>query len=267
MQSATLARAVTISGNGLFTGAPCSAELRPAQPGAGLAFIKHGVRIPVHPDNYIESPNCSILGADGEQVVQTEHLLCALWAAGIDTAEISAEGPELPSQDGSALPLYEALLDGGRVELGARPLLELAEPIVVRQEHEASIEISAAPGLCIAYSFSHVELGRQDLVTVVTRLWAAEHLLPARTFITEQEAAALRGMRILTHEDDTAALLIRDGQPNAPLHFSDEYARHKMLDLLGDLYAVPAEIEGNIIAARSGHVLNRELARKLAALV
>ena len=267
MQSATLARAITIAGNGLFTGAPCCAELRPAQPGAGLAFIKNGVRIPVHPDNYIESPNCSILGADGEQVVQTEHLLCALWAAGIDTAEIVAEGPELPSQDGSALPLYEALLDGGRVELSERPQLELTAPVTVHQEYQASIEISSAPGLCIAYSFRHAELGRQDLVTVVTRLWAVEHLLPARTFITEQEAAALRGMGVLTHEDDTAALLIRDGQPNRPLHFSDEYARHKMLDLLGDLYAVPAEIEGNIIAARSGHTLNRELARKLAALL
>jgi UDP-3-O-[3-hydroxymyristoyl] N-acetylglucosamine deacetylase len=265
MQSATLERAVTISGRGLFTGEPCRAELRPTE--GGLAFIKSGVRIPVHPDHYVESPNCSILGHEGERVVQTEHLLCALWAAGIDTAEIEVDGPELPSQDGSALPLYEKLLDGGRALLDARPKLELDGPVTVGQDFRASLELMPAPGLCIAYSFMHPELGRQDLVTVVTRLWAVDHLLPARTFITEREALALRKAGVLEHKDESAALLIRKGQPSRPLRFSDEYVRHKMLDLLGDLYAVPAEIEGNITAARSGHELNRALARQLAAML
>jgi len=265
MQSATLERAVMISGQGLFTGEPCRAEVRPAD--CGLAFIKNGVRIPVHPDHYIESPNCSILGTEGERVVQTEHLLCALWAAGIDTAEIAVEGPELPSQDGSAMPLYEKLLDGGRALLNPRSALQLDGPVVVSREYQASLEIAPAPGLCIAYSFQHPELGRQDLVTVVTRLWAIDHLLPARTFITEREAVALRKAGVLKHKDETAALLIRQGRPSRPLRFADEYVRHKLLDLLGDLYAVPAEIEGNITAARSGHELNRALARQLAAML
>jgi len=266
MQSATVERAVPITGYGLFSGEPCRAEVRPAEDG-GLVFVKHGVRIPVHPDHYVESPNCSILGAEGERVVQTEHLLAALWAAGIDTAEIVAEGPELPSQDGSALPLYEQLLKGGRALLGPRPALKLDGPVMVGQEYRSSLELAPAPGLCIAYAFQHPELGRQDLVAMVTRLWAVDNLLPARTFITEREAVALRKLKVLRHRDERAALLIRRGQPNRPLRFKDEYVRHKMLDLLGDLYAVPAEVEGNITAARSGHELNRELARQLAALL
>lgn len=266
MYSATLKRPVTITGKGLFSGQPCRAAVRPAPPGNGLVFISGGVRIPVHPGNYVESPNCSVLAVNSARVVQTEHLLCALWAAGIDTAEIEVSGPETPNQDGSALPLYEALLDGGREELGERPGLGLTKGIKVELERQASLEILPADGLYVAYSFMHRELGRQDLVTEITRLWAVEHLLPARTFITEHEALVARGKGFLMHEDESVALVIREDGPNAELRFADEYARHKVLDLLGDLYAVPAELEGNIVAARSGHELNRALARALVGL-
>ena len=264
MLSATLERPVTITGNGLFSGEPCRAEIRPAGPGGGIVFIRDGVRIPATAANYIEQPNCSVLGVGEARVHVTEHLLAALWAAGIDCAEIEVSGPELPNRDGSARPQYEALLDGGRVAFGERPVLELGAGIKVSHGNKASLELLPGEGLCVAYGFVHRELGRQDFTAMIDRAWAAEQILPARTFITEHEALAAQGAGILRNTDETAALLVRDGVPVRPLRFADEYARHKVLDLLGDLYVVPGELQGNIVGALSGHALNRELARRLA---
>lgn len=259
-------RAATISGNGLFSGEPCRVEIGPAPAGSGLVFVRDGVRIPVHPGNYTESPNCSILARDGIQVVQTEHLLAALWVAGIDTAAIEVYGPEIPNHDGSARALYDAIAAAGREILGERAVLQLKEPLTVGSPPEPSITIEPAESLVVIYSFSHPELGDQQFSAEITREWAVDNLLPARTFITEREAEQALAAGVLRHRDEDAAVLIRDGQPNTPLRFDDEYARHKVLDLFGDLYTVPHRITGKIAADRSGHALNRELARRLAAL-
>ncbi len=266
VRSATLIRPVTISGTGLFSGERCRAVIRPARSGAGITFMRGDVTIHAHPDNYLESPNCSILAHGEAQVAQTEHVLAALWAAGIDTAMIELVGPELPSRDGSARPPYDVIATGGRELQGERRKLALTEPLTVGEPPGPSITIEPAESLEVSYTFSHAELGDQHFSATITRDWAVENILPARTFITEKEAQEAVAAGILQHADETAALLIRNGQPGSPLRFDDEYARHKVLDLLGDLYAVPLELEGKITADRSGHALNRELARKLAAL-
>ena len=266
MLSASLERTVTITGNGLFSGEPCRAEVRPAEPGTGIVFIREGVRIPATVGQYIEQPNCSILGVGDTHIAVTEHILAALWAAGIDQTEIEVTGPELPNQDGSAKPMYDALMDGGRETFGPRELLPLEKGFAVKRGNQASLEILPGAELCIAYGFIHRELGRQDFVAEADREWAAQNILPARTFITEHEALAARGAGILRNTDETAALLIRDGQPARPLRFDNEYARHKVLDLIGDLYVLPWELTGNIVGALSGHAMNREMARQLAKL-
>lgn len=253
---------VVLAGRGIISGQLCRAEFRPAQPGQGIVFFAGGERIPAHPASYIEQPNCTVLGHDGAQVAVTEHLLAALWAAGIDTAHIVVEGPEVPNVDGSALPLYEALQNGGRVEYGLRPGRTPEAPVRV-EEGGAYIEFEPWGELLFDYSFSHPELGEQRYVAKLTREDAVSEILPARSFITQREAQAAIAAGVLgnTHEED--ALLIRDGAPAQPLRFADEYARHKVLDLLGDLYVLPFEWCGRITAVRSGHKLNRALARKM----
>jgi len=266
MRSATLGHAVVIDGKGLFSGQPCRAEVRPAAPGSGVVFIRDGVRVPCHPNSFAENPNCTVMETGGVQVVQTEHLLCALWAAGIDTAEIIVTGTELPNHDGSAKPLHDALLTGGRIEHGPLRALSLHDAISVENSHGAWITVEPAPELHVSFHFEHPELGTQNFAAAITREWAAEQILPARTFGTETEALASRQAGLLQHDDTSAGLLIRDPANPPPLRFADEYARHKVLDLLGDLYAVPAELTGRITCHMSGHALNRELACKLAAL-
>jgi UDP-3-O-acyl-N-acetylglucosamine deacetylase len=208
-----------------------------------------------------------MMESGGARITQTEHILCALWAAGIDTAEIAVSGPEMPNHDGSAKPLYDALLSGGLVEHGPRPSVAIPRQLRVGSSSGAWITIEPGEQLIVSYHFEHPELGTQDFDATITREWAVEQLLPARTFITEREARDAKAAGLVLHNDETAGLLIRDPASPPALRFPDEYARHKVLDLLGDLYAVPGELTGRIDCHMSGHILNRELARKLVSMV
>lgn len=272
MHSATVAESVRIEGRGIFSGQPCAVELVPAPAGSGIRFIKQGERIPAHPASYIEGPetaNTSGFTGGGQRVLMTEHLMAALWCAGIDTADVHCTGPELPNVDGSAL-LYYAALEGQARKIGSeRPELTAAARIHVSLDKAASgspyidFDNLGEPGL--SYEFDHPELGCQLLAGLFSREWVAQEILPARTFITINEAQELRARGILQHADDSIAVVLTDGVPNSPLRYPDELARHKLLDLLGDLYCLPFELHGRINAVRSGHRLNRELARKLLA--
>jgi UDP-3-O-[3-hydroxymyristoyl] N-acetylglucosamine deacetylase len=268
VRSATLQSSVTITGRGLFSGLPCRATLHPAKPGSGLAIRKDGVTFPLNTDTIIERPSCTVVGADGCEVAVVEHLLCALWAAGIDTALIECDGPEIPNHDGSALPFYEALLSGGRVEHGERSHFTLTEPIRI-EENGDYIEVSPADSLTIEYHFAHPELGASTYSAKLDRSSAPAEILPARSFITDREAAAARAAGFLRNDnvEDALVLHVTDGAvtPATPLRFPDEFPRHKVLDFLGDLYLAPFEWTGRVTAHRSGHRLNRQLARRLVA--
>ena len=267
---------VGISGRGLITGQPCSLKVRRPlglredtfgrRGEAGIIFEQEGMHIPAHPDYYFEQANCTALMVDGAPpVFVIEHLLAALWAAGIDRARIVMNGLEAPNQDGSARPLYDEIIAAGREELGERPGLSLSKTVRVEDGDGAYIEIAPDSELSVEYNFAHPELGEQRFSAVIERSWAVDELLPARSFITEREAEAAIASGVLKNTSEEDALLIRGGQPNKPLRFPDEYARHKVLDLIGDLYILPFELTGRITAHRSGHRLNRALARKLIA--
>lgn len=292
--SASLARPVRIEGRGIFSGARCLCTLRPWEDGlpAPLTFKLGAALIPALPQNFGRQPNCTtFVNPDGIGVSVTEHLFAALWAAGIDHALIELTRPELPNHDGSAITLYEELLPGGRSELGERRALALADPLRVEAADGAYIEVQGAgraalranggqgqppsQGLHISYTFSHPQLGEQHLALDVTRESALRDILPARTFATVEEAEALIAAGLLCNRHTEDAVLLspphsaagdQTYRPSTPLRFADEFARHKVLDLLGDVYCTGVEINGRITAVRSGHGLNRALAVQLAAL-
>jgi UDP-3-O-[3-hydroxymyristoyl] N-acetylglucosamine deacetylase len=271
MLSATIATAVELTGRGLFSGAPCRARIEPAPPCSGLTIRSGGGRpVPLTIDHVIDKPSCTTIddGATGIGVV--EHLLAALWTAGIDTAAITVEGPEFPNQDGSSLPIYEAVEAAGRIQAGPRPQIEITNTLRV-EEDGSWLEIEPSDTLNVDYSFSHAELGEQRYVAVLSREMVATEILPARSFITDAEAAAATAAGFLRNDnaDDALVLHVVEGEvhPASALRFPDEFARHKVLDLLGDLYLAPFEWTGKITAYRSGHRLNRMMARKLVELV
>jgi UDP-3-O-acyl-N-acetylglucosamine deacetylase len=195
--------------------------------------------------------------------------MAALWAAGIDTGLVTVDGNELPNQDGSSLPIYEVIERAGRIQAAPRAQLGIDEPL--RVEDEGSyLQIEPADILSIDYAFCHPELGEQRYSAEVSREMSVGAILPARSFITDKEAAAAKAAGYLHNDnvEDALVLHVTAGNvlPAAPLRFPDEFARHKVLDLLGDLYLAPFEWTGKVTAFRSGHRLNRAMARKLAEL-
>jgi UDP-3-O-acyl-N-acetylglucosamine deacetylase len=288
MRSATIAHGVNINGRGLFSGEPASCKVRPweadkalrmgwvtsATHHTGIVFMQSGSMVAADPQFYYEQPNCSVLMSESGDatVVVIEHILAALWAAGIDHAEIQMQGIEVPNQDGSARPIYDLIAAAGATELGERPQLELPGPIRVEGGDGSYIEFSPGADLHVDYFFGHPELGEESYSAQIDRAMAVDELLPARTFITVSEVQVLRNAGLLRNEHAEDALLLRpDGEGgytgNSALRFENEFARHKVLDLLGDLYIVPAELSGRIRAYRSGHRLNRQLARELMKLL
>ncbi len=339
MHSATIKHGVGLSGRGLFSGSKCSCKIRPAlspeecERGGipydvekstpefaahGILIEHEGYRYPALPERYLELPNCTALlppGEGGPPLLVIEHVFCALWAAGIDHCRIVVDnGTELPNHDGSARTLYDEIASAGVEYMAAnRPILPV-EQLRVEDENGSYILIERNRDitdyrLSIDYSFSHPELGEQRVCFGdITRKWAVDGILPARTFITQREGEALSAAGLLknTHSED--ALVIRPAGsadlspqtgartsgplpdedtghspalpedsrtdrprsemvPDSPLRFPDEYARHKVLDLIGDLYIVPAEWSGRVTAFRSGHRLNRMLAREMMKLL
>ena len=119
MRSARLERAIEISGRGLFSGVPCFAHIQPSE--SGLSLQRGEISVPIHPDYFIERAQCTVIGTAGTEVAVTEHLLAAMWAAGIDNAHIIVQGPEMPSQDGSSRPMYAARATDRRCRSCRRP--------------------------------------------------------------------------------------------------------------------------------------------------
>ncbi len=264
MHSATVLLAIQITGKGIFSGASCQLRVEPAPLGSGLVFVRNGVEIPACSANVVEQPQTTMFGRDGEQAMVCEHLLAACWACGVDHARLILDTPEVPNQDGSAYPFYCALVKAGRVELPrVRPPAPVQGTVRVEDSHGSFLEYTPGDELWVDYTFTHPELGEQHLARRLERGDAVRDLMRARSFITEREAVAAKAAGIVKHEDMDMGLLIRDGKPHRRLRYKDEYARHKVLDLLGDLYLLPYELCGKLIGFRSGHRLNRMLVQKI----
>jgi UDP-3-O-[3-hydroxymyristoyl] N-acetylglucosamine deacetylase len=264
MQSATILLATAITGKGIFSGEPCRLLVEPAPLGTGIVFMRNGVEIPACAASVQEQPQTTVLARAGQAAMVSEHLLAACWACGIDHARLILDTPEVPNQDGSAYPFYSALVKAGRVELPAmRQPVPVLGTVRVEDEHGSYLEFTPGDELWVDYTFAHPELGEQHLSRRLERGDAVRDLLRARSFITEREALAAVNAGIVKHTDVDMALLIRDGKPHRRLRYKDEYARHKVLDMLGDLYLLPYELCGQLTGFRSGHRLNRMLARKI----
>jgi UDP-3-O-[3-hydroxymyristoyl] N-acetylglucosamine deacetylase len=267
MLRATVASPVEFAGRGLFSGEPCRIRIEPRDKRGLLYRTTAGGEVLAHPDHIQSSAGCTVLRSNRAEIRVIEHLQAALWAADIDSAVITQlDGPEIPNVDGSAAPFYRALLGDGDLKIAAtaeaRPTLRIAEPLRVGDE-TAWFELEPADTLSIHYHFDHAELGQQEFRWERGRDGAAEEILLARTFATLAEADSMARAGLLRNRDELAGLLFRDGVPNQPLRFANELARHKVLDLLGDLYVLPFEWPCRLRAFRTGHLHNHLLARIL----
>ena len=270
----TISREVSLTGLGLFSGEQATLTIGPAEPDTGITFVReqgdHTARIPALVQNVLKRPRRTCLRNGTLHVETVEHCMAALSGLNINNAVVRISGGvigEVPGVDGSSQPFVQAIEQVGVVEQDAQ-----LSPIVITKPIQVShgdATLAALPGptdhLEIIYDFEApapvgrqvfaFHLGGDDFITQVA---------PARTFIFEKEAQELRARGLGKHLTPKDLLVISASGPiENTFRFADECVRHKVLDVIGDLYLAGRPIHGRIIAHKSGHELNHMLVRRL----
>lgn len=264
-------------GVGFVTGATVRLRFRPAEADTGLVFVRTDLpgrpETPAHPDRVTGTARRTTLGAPGTGVTLVEHVLAALAGLRIDNCRIELDAAEPPGLDGSACGFVTALAAAG-VELQAarRPIYAADEPVLVSHGGATvGLHPPDARGdtrLTASYILDYgprAAIPRQSATTPVCPDTFARELAACRTFLLESEVAALRRQGVGRHLTPADVLVFGDRGPirNA-VRFADEPARHKVLDLIGDLALCGFDLAGHLVAYRSGHALNVSLAAALA---
>jgi UDP-3-O-[3-hydroxymyristoyl] N-acetylglucosamine deacetylase len=265
MERTTIAQARSLCGTGVWTGEEVEVVARPAPAGQGIVFVREGAPIPATLARAVEAPNCTGLKAGEAEVYTVEHLLSAAAGLGVTDLTVEVSGPEVPLLDGSARPFVELLQSAGLKALGTR-----CDPIPLREAvcvGEGRAMLIAMPSACarLAYWLEHAHplIGRQYACFWPDRNAYAEELAGARTFVTEAEASALIAGGWLKSGGEENAIVAYDDRLSEKPRLPAAFARHKIVDLLGDLWLLGRPVLADIVGWRSGHRENVELARRI----
>jgi UDP-3-O-[3-hydroxymyristoyl] N-acetylglucosamine deacetylase len=261
----TIRNCVAIEGNGLHSGIYTRLELRPAETGTGLLFLRsdlNQLQIPALQASTTALDYATSVGRDDVTIGTVEHLLSAVMAAGLTDLEMLIDGPEIPIIDGSALPFVH-LIEAAGVESLAEQIapLRISRPIEL-SDGDKRIAIYPADELTIRYQidFDHAAIGRQSMSFTMNRDSFPGEIAGARTFGFLRDVERLRAAGLARGGTVENCIVLSDGGiENGPLRFPDEFIRHKILDLIGDLALIGRPIIGEIVAERAGHALHSRL--------
>ncbi len=268
---ATLSTGFEQRGVGLHSGATVQVRVRPAPEQTGRVFIRtdlpNAPPIPATLDHLGQTLLSTEL-TQGEATIRTvEHLLAALVTSGVDNAYIEVDGPEIPLLDGSAQPWAQAIAAAGLVrQTAARPTLVVSSPIQV-QEGDAFVVAMPAPHPRFTYGidFEVAAIGNQWHSWSPVDATFADTVAPARTFGLAYQVEALRRQGLIQGGSlENALVCDREGWVNPPLRFDNEPARHKLLDLVGDLSLLGCLPTAHVIAYKASHGLHGRLAQAMA---
>ena len=254
-----------LQGVGLHSGAIVSLRLLPASASVGLVFRDGptGQEIPALAANVIDTSRCTRLGVKGVEVQTVEHVLSALSGMGVDDALIELTGGEAPAGDGSAAPFVALIAEAGlRQQETASSALVLQQSLVVTEGSASIIAIPAdrfSATVVLDYP-RHSYLGTLAAVFDEASDDYAEMIAPARTFGFLSELAALRARGLGLGATRDNAVVLGEDCYETPLRFSNELARHKLLDLIGDLALLGQPLRASVFAVKPGHTLNVRLA-------
>ncbi|RMF11911.1 MAG: UDP-3-O-[3-hydroxymyristoyl] N-acetylglucosamine deacetylase [Candidatus Dadabacteria bacterium] len=267
----TVEDAVCFSGRGVHGGAPCRVFVRPAPVDHGIVFRRIDLpgepRIPARVEHVVSTTLATTLGVGEATVGTVEHLLSALLGLGIDNALIDVEGPELPILDGSAGPFTHELRGRGTAMLQAEKHVWIPIKPVRIEDGNRWIEIEPADELIIDYTlqYDHPVIGTQRVVYRHSPVNYERELSHARTFGLAAEVEMMRQQGLAIGGALDCAVVVGDDRVLNPegLRYPDEFARHKILDIIGDLAMIGGPILGRITASRSGHSLNQRFVEAL----
>jgi len=272
----TIARDAELSGQGLFTGNPCSMRVRPGPADSGIWFVRTDesppTRVAARIDNVAKRARRTSLKNGTVAIETVEHCLSACAGLGIDNLQVELNTHEVPGLDGSSLPFVRTLRAAGICEQDAALKPFVVTDVVRVVENDA--EVLALPPfdpdaetLEVSYDLDYgfeSPIPRQAYRLLVTPESFEANIAPARTFVSEREAEELRATGLGTHLTYADILVFgKDGPIENRLRFPDECVRHKILDLLGDMMLLGRPVVGRIFARKSGHSLNHALVRAL----
>lgn len=264
----TIAAPLEFTGVGLHSGAPVTMRLLPAPAGSGIVFRRTDLdnfEIPAIGRNVAKVSYATSLMRQGVLISTTEHLLSALIGMGVDNVIVELDNLELPILDGSALPYVEAFQHAGiRTQRRRREVIRILHPVEVR-EGDKFIGVYPGSGYKIDYAIDFpAPIGQQKTCIDLAAETYGSVIAPARTFGYKADEQRLRDMGLIRGAGpDNAIILGAHGPENGPLRFSDEYVRHKVLDLIGDLALAGHRIEGLVVAERAGHAMHTALVSRL----
>jgi UDP-3-O-[3-hydroxymyristoyl] N-acetylglucosamine deacetylase/3-hydroxyacyl-[acyl-carrier-protein] dehydratase len=296
----TLQKPVSIKGKGLHTGVEAELTICPASVNHGYKFKRLDLEgqpvISAIADNVVDASRGTSIEENGVRVCTVEHVLAALWGMGVDNAMIEINGPEMPIMDGSSAPFVKLIKEAGIIELDAvRKYFEVKERIVYADKARG-VEIAIYPddhfSIDVMIDYKSRTLGHQYAMLSDMDDFETE-IAPCRTFVFLHELEQLLQHNLIKGGALDNAIVIVDkpvDQPeldrlaelfnmpkihvkpegilnNLELRFSNEPARHKLLDLIGDFALVGKQIKGRIVAIRPGHAANNQMARQLRQII
>jgi UDP-3-O-[3-hydroxymyristoyl] N-acetylglucosamine deacetylase len=202
----------------------------------------------------------------GVLIATTEHFLSAVIGTGIDNAIVELDNLELPILDGSARPFVELIQQVGiRKQRRPRTYLRIRQALEMREGNKF-IAVYPADAYSVSYTinFPHPLIGKETLRVELANGNYLREIAPARTFGSRQDEQTLRDMGLIRGASrENCVVLTKDGVENPPLRFADEFVRHKVLDLIGDLALLGRQILGNVVADRAGHAMHTALVSRL----
>ena len=262
---ATLGRSVAVDGVGLHTGQPVRATLQPSET-VGIEFARVDLpdapRVAANWRNVTSTTHATTLEDGAARAMTTEHLLAALWASGITHCRIELDAPEVPILDGSARLWCAAIERAGVRSLNeARPMLELRSPVWIEQGQTHVLGVPAPNfRVSVAVDFGVPHAGAQVFDEIITPATFAAEIADARTFTLNNWLQPLQNAGLIRGGSLDNAILIDENGWSSPPRFENELARHKALDVIGDLALLfgSADFRGHIIATRAGHGAHRK---------
>jgi UDP-3-O-[3-hydroxymyristoyl] N-acetylglucosamine deacetylase / 3-hydroxyacyl-[acyl-carrier-protein] dehydratase len=265
----TVAKSASLTGTSLHTGEQVTLTLQPAPENFGIKFRRTDLEdkpfIPALVEKVQKVERATTIAEGGVNVHTVEHVISALTAMGVDNAIIEMDSNEPPIGDGSALPYVELIKKAGlTAQTEARRIFEIREPIY--QETRDGTILHIVPDKKFRISCTNVGPGgrhTQYFSTEITPEIYEKEIAPARTFVYYEDIAPLLEKGLIKGGTLEAAVVIRGETllSKQPLRFADEFVRHKILDIVGDLMLSGKRILGHVIAVRPGHGPNTELAR------
>jgi UDP-3-O-[3-hydroxymyristoyl] N-acetylglucosamine deacetylase/3-hydroxyacyl-[acyl-carrier-protein] dehydratase len=263
---------VSCEGVGVFTGSFVRVRFLPAPADSGIRFIRTDLpgrpELPANVDTiHARFRRTSLVKGDVE-VETVEHLLSALSGLGIDNIRVEMDGGEVPGMDGSSMPFVELLRGAGIFEYEQPKVITvIQEPISVNDKGNTIVALPFDAGFTISFTLSYEDpiVGSQYFSLGITEIGYINEIAPARTFLLQSEAQAILSQGLGKGANYGNTLVVGpDGVIENSLRFKDEFVRHKILDLIGDLAVLNTDLRAHIVAVRTGHSANIKLVRKIA---